>query len=341
MQFSPIQQLIFSGDVDNYELARQLSISQGLDLAVFQQLEACAQEFSLLTQTNCTAAELFAQLKNSELVKIFYKNIPLSDAWAVFAPFLTHFYLTQHLWEAVPPVIAQWKGLKQLDLRNGKLKTISDFVYELPELENLILYNNPIDTIDENIAKAQKLQQLSVSSPHFIGLPDALAQLPLLHSLAFGGSNLINEQQIPSIIFDCTHLTTLELKGQCFYQLPPEIAKLHRLQSLRLEHCNFSRFPRELLMLPNLVHLELSFLPHANKLLKQIPHFQGLKRLNLYDNDFGWLKKLPVQEWGFLERLELISFSFLHAGNQQQQPHAGLDGWLKQQLPNTEIITIL
>ncbi len=334
---SPIQQLIFSGDANNYELAKQLSISQGLDLNIFAQLESCTVEFNLLTQSNITAAELLPRLEADEIPNLFYKNEELSHNWAVFAPVLEKFSLVQHQWEQIPNVIKHWKRLKHLDLRNGKLQNIAAFVYELPELEHLILYNNSFQQISKDIIKAQNLVKLAITSTQKMELCEEIARLPALKCLAFGGSNLLIEQQIPAVIFDCEQLETLELKGQNFYHIPKQVEQLRSLENLYLEYCPISRFPRELLMLPRLEFMELSFLPHLDKLLAQLSHFLHLKRLTIYNDDFSCLENLPVKEWIFLEELSLYGFGFMHFGNQQQQQNQRIANWVKTQLPNTQV----
>ena len=334
---SPIQQLIFSGDANNYELAKQLSASQGLDLQIFAQIEACVVEFNLLTQNNLLPAELFPRLSGKEQANLCYKSGDLSPNWAVFAPVIETFSLLQHQWEQIPAIISSWTGLKRLELRNGKLTTIAPWVYELPRLEKLILYNNHFDKVDKEIIKAQNLVELAITSVHKIQLCGEIAQLPQLKFLSFGGSNLLNEQPIPSVIFDCERLETLELKGQCFRQIPANVEKLYNLKHLSLEYCPISRFPRELLMLSKLESLELVFLPHSDKLLTQLTHFQRLKRLTFFSDDFSSLQQLPVAEWAFLEELNLYGFGFTHFGNQQQQQNQHVADWVKTQLPHTNV----
>jgi Leucine-rich repeat (LRR) protein len=334
-------QLIFTGDEANYELAKQLAISQNINLnPIFDRLEICTKEFNAQTQhANLKPFELIASLKQENSSNSFGLPNNFSDAWAVFDDFLTHFNLFQHQWEYLPSVFQCFHKLKQLEVKNGKLLEIPSFLYELPNLERLDLFNNHFKIVDKAVQKAEKLTHLAISSIYFINVSDKIADLPNLTHFSFGVSNLLTPQQLPAVIYNCVGLQFLSVSGQCFYELMPDVQKLQKLTHLQLNYCKLKKFPKVLLQLNNLIHLELYYLDHAKLLINQIPHFYGLKKLTLCCDNYDFLQnKEAAGCLSTLESVEIYDFSSFFAGNKQQPNLKTTEMFLKTQLPQVKII---
>ena len=78
----------------------------------------------------------------------------------------------------------------KLDLSDKGLSTIPQDVYQLTDLEILVLSNNKLSSIDPKISNLTKLQFLDVSGNQLTGLPQSISQINNLNVLNVSGNPL-------------------------------------------------------------------------------------------------------------------------------------------------------
>ncbi len=80
-------------------------------------------------------------------------------------------------------------GINLIDL---ELSIIPKSIGNLIELEELILYNNPLEQLPKEIGKLTKLKHLDVSDTHIKNMPESILQLPNLREIDISSTPLGN-----------------------------------------------------------------------------------------------------------------------------------------------------
>jgi Leucine-rich repeat (LRR) protein len=96
--------------------------------------------------------------------------------------------------DSFPKLLFQVSTLQFLYLSNTNTKLLSSHFERLPDLEVLIIENNPLEKIPFNIYKAQKLRVLSLRGNKLTRLPDSIAQLEHLSVLDLRGNPIPAEE---------------------------------------------------------------------------------------------------------------------------------------------------
>lgn len=127
----------------------------------------------------------------------------------------------------------------ELNLRGNNLKgRTKPNLWDLPRLEILALYSNPVQVDFENIAKASSLIDIRLDSTHLqslrgIGAAKSLIALDVRHSSLRG--------PFPQEIFQLTNLRTLSMSGNRLSgSLPSSFTDLDNLVSLHLDENDFN-----------------------------------------------------------------------------------------------------
>jgi small GTP-binding protein len=120
------------------------------------------------------------------------------------------------------------KKTKKIDLSNKNLKSIPREIFEMKELETLILTQNQIRTIPPTISILQNLKILDISFNQIKNLPENLFQLKNLESLNLSNNNI---QNISYRITELKKLETLNLKENNLIIPPPEITHKENCKS--------------------------------------------------------------------------------------------------------------
>ncbi|XP_028764995.1 disease resistance protein RPS2-like [Neltuma alba] len=180
----------------------------------------------------------------------------------------------------------------------------------LPEGINLILHAIRLE-IPENLSKEasvstiSNLQVLNLSNTHMQNLYDV--------NISYGHKKLNLEgcmlETLPEAIFDdLQKLETLSLEHSLQLQkLPPQIAKLENLTTLRLAGCKrLETLPQEIWELQNLETLSLEHCSQLQELPPQIAKLVNLKTLRL--EGCKRLEALPQEIWE-LPSLEICDLS--------------------------------
>jgi len=200
--------------------------------------------------------------------------------------------------------IGKLDRLKALNVNNNALKSIPDCVCKLGEsLEILSMVSNQVDCIPPAIGNLTRLQRLVLTSNLIKDIPPELCTLDSL-GLLYLGSNRITS--IPKSLGQLTNMTMLIMYENELEMLPPEIGEMQSLTSLNVSKNKLTELPRELRMLTDLVELMA-----ASNQIKQLPlalggGHEGLRTLDLSDNELTVLKPIVFRS---LQGLRDLDFS--------------------------------
>jgi Leucine-rich repeat (LRR) protein len=183
----------------------------------------------------------------------------------------------------LPPELGNLRNLQYLFL-GYDIEKIPDWVWELKNLEALIIFNDYIDTIPAAAAEMKKLRKLRIYGEKITALPERIGELsltaldlqcPQLKALPESFSNLktmkgflfdrCNLTAIPNFICGWTDLEELGISMDNTFQgpytemknMPKDIGNLRKLNYLKLDGANIAKIPDSLGNCP-LGYLEIS-----------------------------------------------------------------------------------
>jgi Leucine-rich repeat (LRR) protein len=159
------------------------------------------------------------------------------------------------------------KRIRFLNLSDNCFETVPDFICEYSKLESLDLYkNNFLTSLPDNIGQLAQLRTLS-----------------LFHVLQ-GLEGLLDPIMIPESFANLRSLSTLEISGYAFTEIPDKIFKLKMLSHLTFNHC-------ALISIPYLSFDQFRFLSVLDLSSNQIGDLRGdvevltyLSEINLSNN---------------------------------------------------------
>jgi len=128
-----------------------------------------------------------------------------------------------------------------LDLSKQKLNKIPDGVFDLFNLQYLVLRRNKITEIQPEIAKLTKLRVLDLSRNKLVAIPPEIGTLLELRTLILN-QNMI--AALPPEIGNLKNLRSLDLWGNELDELPSEISKLQetlQFLDLRVIYMSFEK----------------------------------------------------------------------------------------------------
>ena len=141
--------------------------------------------------------------------------------------------LSHNLLTKVPEGIIDMKNLLKLDLAKNGIEEVPKEIFELKQLRNLNLLSNEIHCLPKvpEWSKAMKVLNLKENDLRF--LDESIAESEL-EDLNLAENNL---GQVPECICEIKTLQTLDLSRNKFITiLPPDLAKLTKLNYLGIEH---------------------------------------------------------------------------------------------------------
>lgn len=198
------------------------------------------------------------------------------------------------------------KHTKKLDLsipwkcKNEKLSAIPEDVFELEQLESLVISDNLIASIPKGIANLKYLKALDVSANGLQDIPEQVGKLTSLASLNLRNNKLAH---VPDWIARMSGLKSLDIGNNEMDCIPHWISRMSNLERLGLAEFGLQTIPEWIVKLRNLTWLDLS----ANE-LTFLPEWLfkicSLHSLNLYGNQ---LTNLPdsIRQLSNLTRLNL------------------------------------
>lgn len=171
--------------------------------------------------------------------------------------------LSHNLLTKVPDGLIDMKNLLKLDLAKNSIEEVPKEIFELKQLRNLNLLSNDIRYLPNvsEWSKAMKVLNLKENNLRF--LDDSIAESEL-EDLNLAENNL---GHVPECICEIKTLQTLDLSRNKFITiLPPDLAKLTKLNYLGIEHMDqvlFSLFCGQVIISSrggNVRHPSLTFI---------------------------------------------------------------------------------
>ena len=186
--------------------------------------------------------------------------------------------------------LKSFPSLKELDLNNNELTSLSAEIGQLTSLEILNLVGNELTSLPAEIGQLTSLRDLYLDGNELTSLPAEMGQLTSLKWLHLSDNELTS---LPAEIGQLTSLTVLDLSDNELTSLPTEIGQLTSLESLYLSRNQLTSLPAEIGQLTSLTELHLS----GNR-LTTVPYEIGLitslVRLDLTNNK---LTSMPAAIW--------------------------------------------
>jgi small GTP-binding protein len=203
---------------------------------------------------------------------------------------------------SLPDELWELENLERLMLPRNNLTKIPDEIIKLKRLKSININRNYVKDISSNITKLQNLTQLTISRNELTEVPEVLLKIPNLLGLNLSKNNL---SDFPDIDFNSNNLKSLDLSGNIFEKTPNSISSFKNLERLRLGRNKLKDINIDLSVFANLLTLDL----RSNR-LEEIPENIGVLTnlivLFLKDNN---LQKIPssIEKLTNLQRLTLDS----------------------------------
>ncbi|KAG1680551.1 hypothetical protein FOA52_014998 [Chlamydomonas sp. UWO 241] len=165
------------------------------------------------------------------------------------------------------------KSTGRLDLTDMRLGHVPAEVFEIEDLEDLILVGNNLSSLPESIGRLTRLRRLQLAGNELTTLPDALCRLTELEGLWLGGNQLV---VLPQDIGQLASLRTLAASGNALTVLPESIGLLTQLEELDAAGNALESLPASMWGMSGLKRLSL----HGNR-LTELPggDMSGVARL--------------------------------------------------------------
>lgn len=145
-------------------------------------------------------------------------------------------------------------------------------LFELKNLETLVLSGNELVSIHPAIAGLKKLKMLDISGNQLERLPTAITRLEDLNRLDLASNQL---KELPEEIGSLRNLTHLDCFGNQLTSLPDSVCDCVNLIELRIAENNLWNLPNRIGHLQHLTTLDLNY----NDICELPESFQQLKRL--------------------------------------------------------------
>lgn len=176
---------------------------------------------------------------------------------------------------------------------------IPDWILNIPQLEELLMWDNHISEVPAKIGNLKNLRTLSLSGNRFTELPEEIWDLPMLESLnvsgfsdkpklrklsrGVGGAPALRHfslahtdiTTLPDSLFDVKSLEKLDLSECLIEVLPPGIENLQALRELDVSYTPITRLPAGLGKIAGLEVVNAK----GCQLLEFPYHLGGLKHL--------------------------------------------------------------
>ena len=258
----------------------------------------------------------FSKLKN--LKKLHLASTGITE-FPINLPNLTYLDLYCNKIGLLPKEIKTLIRLKYLNIQNCHFKVLPEELYELEDLETLILSNNPITKISSNIKNLKQLKVLDLQNTSISILPPEIGELINLEKLQCAAkipkeikflkklTNLHFEKSpdpfIPEIC-ELTNLDELNFRKNKTKIIPYTFRYLQKLIFLIASKNEFPLMPIEFCLLKNLLNLDLSCCS-IEIIPPEISNLLGIKSISLHQNN---IKYLPI-ELMELQNLEYLLLS--------------------------------
>lgn len=244
---------------------------------------------------------------------------------------LTELHIENNYLQSLPATIGSCTALERINLRGNLFQTLPESLFFLPNLRWLNITNNPMRVLPPNVhflpfyghrlkkTDYEILLKLNWESENTIQSDD---EGNLIHI----GLTQWNLKEIPDILFDLSELRTLDLHENHIHTIPPEIRKLHVLETIDLAFNDLTEFPLQLLNLRflrklNLADNRIKIIPDTINQLINLevlyiqgnfikilpPNIEALQHLIKLDISNNQISELPIQITHLTNLVELYA----------------------------------
>lgn len=185
-------------------------------------------------------------------------------------------------------------GLSLLNLEASLVKVstkkINKFLSRFPNLEDLNLSNNQLNTLPKHLLKLKLIQQLSVQANTLTHLPSNLHKLSELKYLDLSSNEELDLENTAPDFFKLKKLHTLKLKNNKLTTLPIVLYRAISLKKLDCSNNELSTISNKILQLTRLNHFDAS-----NNKLNNLPNgFSLLENLRTIDLSVNQISTIPL-----------------------------------------------
>ena len=193
-----------------------------------------------------------------------------------------------HIQEAKSGFCVENNRMIALSLRGCDLTTIPDTLWELSELQTLIVGENPLNSLSGRIGELKHLKQLYIYNTELTALPDSIGSLTDLRILDLGHNKLTT---VPESLGNLVSLSFLYLHDNKLAALPAALfERLDRLTYLNVgDNWLMSPLPESISRLTNLRELRADN-AHLSALPESLGNLTQLRELHARSN---WFQRLP------------------------------------------------
>ena len=154
----------------------------------------------------------------------------------------------------LPPEIALFFALTELNLQANRFSEIPALVGKLSQLQILNLQGNRIAKISDGIDQCSRLTELNLQANQLSEIPGSVLNLSQLKTLNLQGNRIT---KIPDGIDKCIQLMSLDLENNKVTQISPDIGKLAILCRLYLRKNQIASVPETLKNVSCLQYVDL------------------------------------------------------------------------------------
>ena len=173
-------------------------------------------------------------------------------------------------WKKISVLLGKLSALRWLYLSRNNLKTISDGVRRVKDLEVLKLDHNELEELPEAIGDLEKLRWLILNDNKIKKLPESIGNLHLLEELRLDHNKLT---ELPNSIGNLKSLVKLHLGNNRIEDFPDTIIGMESLRQLSLSDNLLSDFPEKTIKMKSLKGINLK----GNKINERSPAIASLE----------------------------------------------------------------
>ena len=162
---------------------------------------------------------------------------------------------SEDLDQLIPVIIKEFPNLTDLSLDNNSIESLPESIGEFSNLNYLYLSNNNLTILPDSIGNLSNLKWLDLDNNNITILPDSIGNLSNLKWLNLD-NNVITF--VPDSIGNLGNLTQLNLNNNKLKSLPDTIRNLSNLIVLFLDNNNFTILPDSIEKLSYLRNMNLS-----------------------------------------------------------------------------------